>query len=345
MRKLLTYLMAVLLVFVSLAAHAESALRISVIRSQSQFILREPVKLRVLLYNDGNDPINIPEVQHFDMNMEFFRFEIQRPDGRRETRRSSISTIDRIYNPAYKGEVLASGESIQFFLYPMRSFVLDSDRGEGGELLTFNHPGQYRVRVCYVVTHDQPFLYGYGTGGVCSEEVLLTFRQPNSVEKDILDALWFEATGAMTVGEMRTVGVHDIAKIRSMLDEHPNHPLSPYLEYAIARTYVTQGSTLEWHPEKAVPILRDLMDRYPEFRPEEVRFQLGEAYRRSGLIGEAVELYEQTLAQYPELRNDYAFMASCLRAQAVDSNEYGANLQKWIMERATRGRNLVPRPE
>lgn len=319
-------------------------LRVTLSSEKAEYIIREPIKCRVTLENVGGKSINIPEIEYLGANMEYMQIRVVRPDGSVQLRSTQHKSSPMVRSAYYTGELLGPGETRQCFLYP----VLSNSIGEDENLLTFDEPGSYQVSLCYVVDSFRKVLYGHDSDAICSNEITLVFREPDDVERELLDALWYgsEAVHALIHGDKSIVGRHDVERLRQAMKRHPGHDLLPYLQLAVARSLTselvdsilsdfprTKSRSRESGPLDAVPVLLGLMDEYPDFRYEEVRYQLGEAYRASGRTVEATAVYERLLAHRPELRDDYDIMKSYFWSKGNNEERAASAFESWSRSR------------
>jgi hypothetical protein len=76
-------------------------------------------------------------------------------------------------------------------------------------------------------------------------------------------------------------------------------------------------------------MLAEVGKEYPQFRPEEIQFHRANALDLIGDTSEAIKVYDETLARYPDLVDNYVFMSRKLFAETRDSSSY----ERYLRER------------
>jgi hypothetical protein len=289
-----------------------------------EYVAREPVKFRVVLSNISSEPVHVPEVRFYDMNMEFFQLRIVPPGENEEIRKFRYKSAYGIANENYGGELLMPGDSIQSFLYPNVTYLVDDGRlVDPGP--TFAEPGQYEVQVCYTVPAHQKVLYTNEAREICSNTVILTFRRPDDVEAEIVDAIWDDSTPALSMGDNSPFPPFNISSLRAILERYPDHELSSYVRFALARSLVsisTAKRTAE--ANEAIELLEPLRDT--DFRYfDEVCLHLSVALFVSGDQATSLRVLEQLFDERPALRSDYRTMSRYLIQKTQDP----MSIERW----------------
>jgi hypothetical protein len=215
------------------------------------------------------------------LRMLFMYYEISRV-GSAVDRLKSVSVTQ--YGPTsegYEGAPLASGDSIQFFLYPNLTNVRINPSSlretQIGATKPFDNIGEYDVRVVYTIP---PRLQNLYQGTWRSNAVRIQIRHADDTEREILRTLW----RCLPQGESGIDWViRDLEDLRELIRQHASHPLIAHVRYGLARAYYREG--IAGHPsqnQQAIDLLRDLMKRSPEFRHEETNLFLGKALLEAG---------------------------------------------------------------
>ncbi len=293
---------------------AETSTGVSLVVSSVKYdyVVREPVKFVVRLGNNSPKTINIPTPRNFDMNMRFLRIEVTTPSGETQIRMFKYIESIRLVGHGYSGEPLAAGASIETFLYPNVSFFIVHPRQlspREGVHLTFPEPGRYQLRVIYLVSTAMENLWKGPDGELYSDPIDLAFREPDAVEKEILDALWSRGGGILSMGDNFILGHFDEQALRQVIGRYPDHEMTLYARFALARSLLSSTeSTTNIEIDEATEILTELMRNHAGFRPMEVRQHLATAFEMAGRNEEAVDLFAETLLMYPALKDHYRFM-------------------------------------
>jgi hypothetical protein len=304
------------LLFIAVGAWPqEEDMRLTLESDKDEYIAREPIKFIITMTNISDQTLRIPEVEYLGKNMEHMLYEITYHEDR----------MLRIYqymhnfiipNPNYVGEALNPGDSIQIFLYPNFTRRYDSPVPGARNQITFKETGNYEVRVVYYVDPILEVLWKPRGGKLYSNPLNLRIREPTREEREILDAIWSSGPDRSFVGPARgddSPSFHDEPELRRVISKYPDHPMIKHAYLALAKSL--SGRIHERQKEEeAAKILEMMMDKYPEFRYEEVRLLLGYAYWRAGKQNEAVEVFNRTLDERPSLRDNYRFMRWKLRA-------------------------------
>jgi hypothetical protein len=331
-----------LLAFACTSASAAS-LSIKLDSPQYVYVLGEPVKLRVTLQNDSTETIRIVHLAKLGQHMEFMHYELVEPSGSEYLCWSQLGHVHRALDPLMSGEPLRPGEAVVAFLYPRKVFKATSPTGAGrrGSVDLFAEPGTYRLRIVYGVSKVYERLWYAGQNGRESNELILTFRPPDSKEREILDARAAGWNMGAAAGELDDHAAFDEDALRRVIRKYPDHPLAKYARFALARslTRIDRDGIASTGSE-GVAIFESLRERVPDFRGEEISKQLGTAYYHLGDRNKAVHVFEDALVRYPHMRLTYAFMASYIR---VLTNDPGA-VQRWSEGRSEgrKGLELIP---
>lgn len=305
--------------------------------AQNEYILHEPVRFALTLRNVSDERQKVAEVSLWDMNMEFTFLEITTPEGELQFRRYQYETVTAIWNAFYEGEPLEPGGSIESFLYPNVSFVMTDgkqrDQYRGLEF-TFPRVGTCKVRVCYFVSSFWEHLWKGEGGELYSNPITITFREPDSKEKEILDALWAGGTTEIAIGDDMLAFSFEESQERELeriIEKYPEHALVKYAYFYLARSLVTlSGGYVRGRVESGVELFETLMKRDPDFRYEETRQLLAMGYDRVDRKEDAIKLFSQTLTERPSLENNYRFMS---RKIMVETGNNKIAVEKWRFKR------------
>lgn len=303
---------------------------------QTEYVIREPVKFRVALKNVSNEPVNIPSVSEFNNNMNYTYLLITTPEENTERRRYQYIYDLKILGTLYAGELLAPGDSIQFFLYP--NFTFKEQSSSDYATLTFGEPGFYDVRVCYTVPSGYKILKASAPDDVCSSAVTLHFRKPDAIEKDILASFWKKNSVAMAHAEWSSLTTYDIGALRAALRSYPQHPMIRWVRYELGRQLMSPeeygyrikpGGPPKGDVEEAAGIFEALQRNYPDFRPAEVAYFLAKAYLDLGRRSDAARVLLRAIDANPGLRTDARFMPAYVYAKTGDNHESSS----WALKR------------
>lgn len=330
---------AVFSIAVSVRAQAES-LSIRLEQEKSRYVLGEPVKLKVTLQNDSTETIRIVSISRLGMNMEHMFYLLTVPTGDKYQCMSRVFQVERMVDPGYGGEPLAPGEQVVTFLYPTTVWRRPAAATHGPwssfeEM--FKVPGDYRLRVVYGVSPSLPRLLQTGTAGILSDELVLDFRAPDNVERQILESCVPGDDIGANLGELNAHAKFDEAALRAVIREYPDHPMTEYARFSLARSLTRlDRNGIGVDGREGVAIFEDLQNRLPDFRSEEIAKHLGTSYFFLGQRDEAIAVFEDAMAKYPYMRQQYSFMTRYIHALTGDSHAP----ERWNKARQNGKRNL-----
>ncbi|UCF05645.1 MAG: hypothetical protein JSV33_01000 [bacterium] len=294
---------------------------------QDEYVIREPIKLIATFVNESKEEIRLAGSYYFDMNMKHMFFEVTNPGGETVHRRFQYYSTIGIINDEYRGEPLAPGESREMFLYPNATFVfnVDTSRMSGDCEVTFSEPGEYRVRLVYVVPEVFHHLWKK-EGGLYSDPLTIRFRHPTQEEREILDAYWYEGGFQITYGDNNPSCNFNASELVRVIEKYPDNPMIRYANFGLALALLsenTNNSLLE-----AASVLDMLRSDYPGFRAEEVGQHLGTSFFRMNQKEKAIETFSDILRARPALKDHHLFMVNKIVA------EYGKDyVDVWMRNR------------
>ncbi len=329
---------SVLLAFACSSAFAAS-LSVKLDSPKYNYVVGEPVKLRVTLQNDSTETIRIVHLPQLGQNMEYTHYKLVEPSGSEYLCWSQMFHVMRAFDPLKSGEPLGPGEAVVLFLYPRKVFKAARQAGAGRRRSVdmFAEVGTYRLRIVYGVSKAYELLWYAGSSGRESNELVLTFRAPDSIEQEILGACAAGRNMGAALGELDDTAAFDEDALRSVIRKYPDHPLTEYARFALARslTRITRDGIASTASE-GVSIFESLREQAPGFRGEEISKQLGTAYYYLGEQDRAVSVFEDALVRYPYMQLTYPFMARYIR---VLTNDIGA-VQRWSEGRSKGNKGL-----
>ncbi|UCF06126.1 MAG: tetratricopeptide repeat protein [bacterium] len=285
--------------------HAQGELSLQLESAGYDMAIREPLKFTVTLKNISEREVRVIEVGKLDMNMEFMHLEITTPDGETQLRKFTRFRMVSIVNPNYEGEPLSPGESIETFIYPnVTHHIVGTPRGG----VTFPAPGTYKVRLVYSIPEHYPRLWRGQNGELYSNSIELRLREPDEIEREIMDAYWAEGGYAISKGDDNLGPEFDEYLLRAVMEKYPDHPFMKYIRFALAIELMDKRDLDS--VQEVSTLLEDMRYRYPGHRDIEVRQHLATAYHLAGETDEAVRLLDDLLEEYPLLESHYNFMVS-----------------------------------
>ncbi|MCP4229885.1 MAG: hypothetical protein GY771_07015 [bacterium] len=158
-------------------------------------------------------------------------------------------------------------------------------------------------------------LYEAAGGIVFSNGVEVTFRKPNRVEEEILEAYW------SSVGVQGFLGDNDLyisaneQDLGNMILKYPQEPMTKYLLLALARPRIfNSGRWGSDGAEEGSEYLKRILESYPDFRVAEVAQYLGTAYHYMGESHLAKVQFQKAMSADPNVQNDFEFMCHKIRA-------------------------------
>jgi tetratricopeptide (TPR) repeat protein len=144
-------------------------------------------------------------------------------------------------------------------------------------------------------------------GDLYSKSITISIREPTTEENEILDALWPNARFLSNIRDDKCWPQqrYSARALTRLVEKYPYQPLIKYIYFNLARTYLKHLGSKEGPATYglAIPILKMLMNRYPEFRYEEVRFLLAFGYYHLGHREKAVEVFDKLLEEHNTLKD------------------------------------------
>lgn len=248
----------------SLAPDSAGGLVLDISTPKLTYLIGEPIKIDAVLTNESSRTIWIRDIGCSIP----FDFQVTCPTGVTESADACGVVI------SHCGTVpLPPGSGTYETVFP--TTASGTIRGTGP--CPFAIPGEHRVRLFY---RSQPDWNRYvGDAEVVSNELILRFVGPDSVEGEILGALSHtEKLRLLTTWWcLEFYQNEDEVHLRSVIALYPEHPATNY-----ARLQLVKYIGLERAPEEALRILLDLMNRDPEFWFEEVRIMIAKQMRYVG---------------------------------------------------------------
>lgn len=197
--RLLGVLGAFLLFLTGEASADSSEVTLSLTSVKCEYVLREPVKFTVTFKNVSSSAVAMVNLELLGSNMDFMELEITRPDGVTEIRSTKHDYVTGPLVPAWRGEPFMPDDEIKVDLTPNASIFVGGGIRDWSQ--TFSAPGQYVVKVYYVVPLDYKNLWKGPQGRLMSNTVTVTFREPTTEESAILDAYWTKGGYWISLGE------------------------------------------------------------------------------------------------------------------------------------------------
>jgi len=295
-------LLALLILIAGLGTDAAvgSGIDILVVPDKWEYVVGEPIQLRVTMVNTSGATVRVPHLDMLDRHyMRFMYHEITDPTGRTERLKSVRIFEQLLLGNGYKGAPLAHGDTIQVFLHPnvvnVRATASGQDEAMAGRY-AFPTAGAYEVRVVYAAW---PKLYNLYQGVWRSEAITITLRDALPLEKTILDAMWH----SMLEGESGIDWVvRDLDRLSSVIAAHPQNPLIRHVRFALGRGYyqLALGGDKS-RAADAIETLRDLSRDTPLFRREQIQRLLGRAYLENGEREKGTDTLMSLMASDPLL--------------------------------------------
>lgn len=305
------------------ASEAVASVKLTLVPTQSSYVIGEPVKVELFLSNPGTDELRVFDMTRFSHDMEFLEYVVISPDGRRSERTYKLWEVDKFRDDDYVGVPLAPGERWVMFLYPNATYPLN---GRADLERTFRTPGVYRLAVSYCPDRNETF-----GPTVTSNFIELHFREPSIVERDLLSPLWDDKGNSLSTGDNSIECALNRDRLRQKLEERHDDPLSRYLQMALVRSLLSFARRETYVEIRE--LLLDLKQRFPDFRKPEVAQWLGKACFRLGRTDEAQEIVRSELLEQPVLRNNYPFMREFIRTEQSEELFWSA-LAGWLEERS-----------
>lgn len=300
---------------------ATAQVRVHLEADSNEYVVGQPMKLRVALVNCGSDIVGVVQPDRLGQNMEYMVYEVRQTRGSSEYRRSRYVSYFRSQSSlSYKGEPLSPGDSVVCWLYPYETFGV-GERHEAPRPLV-SRAGHYELRVIYDVASSQ-YLRGETDGRAPSNWVEFSVTEPTSAESEILSAAWTPGNLSARMGDNMNQAEFDEARLREVIAKYPHNPMTRYARFSLARSLVaTHNGHFSRTGREGSKILSGLMDDYPDFRYQEVRMELAEVYMNDGQNKRAAALLKKMLQHMPELIDDERFMADYFKATTGSYRAY-----------------------
>jgi hypothetical protein len=291
--------------------------------NKTSYVTKEPVKFEVTIKNRSDTTKRILVISDWDMQMYYIFFEVVTPSRAKQLRIYQRFMDSRvIFGEGWAGppgEPLAPMDSLRTFLYPTATKCSNYPRVSQGfcSRWTFGDTGTYRVRVCYFVPKSFETVWVPPNGELKSNEVVLTIRDPDEAEREILAAYWAEDKWE-PCDEMYPPWHHDRGLLAEMIKKYPTHPFVNYLRLAFAR-----GCYDLENPAYAdgISVLEELRLQHPEFRRAEVMLMMAILHFKAGDREQAMGVLAESFQGDPELVNNYNFMKWAIRIESGDKRE------------------------
>ena len=308
-------------------ARGQKTLSVHLESEQDSYLVREPVKFKVVITNESGETVRVPSIVRFDMNMKHLLMEVITPAGETQYRTFKYYRQEGIVQRDYDGEPLRPGESLTTFLFPNISGRRELDLAPGPffpQKLTFPEPGNYQLRVAYFVAEPWDNLWKPPGDFLFSNTIQIQLNLPTPVEERILDAYWAKGGVDISMGEHHAYCWFDVSALESVIEMYPDHPLIKYAYFGLGRQLGRLKLPVNRSLiERAVPIFEKLAQDYPDFRYAEVRHHLARAYYHTGRREEAIQLYSELLEERPYLIDDAEFMKSKIFVEELTSKAAG----------------------
>jgi hypothetical protein len=316
------------LCFVLLAQNPGSTgpLKVSLTAESQHIVEREPIKLAVEIKNVSNAPVPVVAIDELQsvnpMEHVLLRFRVDH--GRTVWRQDFGTATDCGFkSPNYAGVPLPAGGIIRFNLYPNLTGLVDSTGAMLGEPQpTFAHHGHYLIRAAYFVPSVYKTLHDRtgSDGMVLSNEIEIDVDEASKDDKAVLDILW-RSDGVAEEGFDR--GLFSEESLRRVLLRQADSKVLAHARFALARSLQVSRS-----PE-AVDILKELRRGQPQFRDEEVSYNLARAAIDNGEWALAAQTMTDLVARKPELKNSFKIAQLYLMAVDHSTELFG----DWIEQR------------
>ncbi|MFX0095234.1 MAG: tol-pal system YbgF family protein [Candidatus Hodarchaeota archaeon] len=292
-------------------SNSHEFLDISLEAEKSNLLIGEPIKLIVKFTNNSDSlTLCLPKLRERSSFDGYIQLEITSPRGSKKYhRKKSNIFINREYNGKYYfEEFLEPKSSRQFIAYPNVGKISYNPRRFSK---LFDKAGKYKVRVCYYAPERNVLLVRGFRNKVYSNQIILKFRSPNKIEREILSSLWEGNHIPLAEPDHDSYTKHEPDKILYMINKYPDHNLRRYLDLYLGKIYIGDGSFLERSPEEAniaIEILNELINKYPNFRLYESHCLLADAYYIAGRQEDSKNILEELINEHPILWNQSFFM-------------------------------------
>lgn len=303
--------------------------------ANTHIVSREPVKLRVLITNDSDEPAHIMTVRQLTTSMRFMYLLVTPPGGTQERRRFVWERFYGAFLSSYRGELLSPHQSVLLFFYPNVTEDMDTHQ----TYVTFEAEGDYEVKAVYAIPGRLRLLDGAGQD-IISNPVTITVEPPTPVEKEVLDACWANGGGWFSEGESSPSSGPDAA-LEQVISKYPDEPMTRFARLLLAKSLVTLNSQkTEWNARlsHARTILSELRANAPDFRKQEVAILYAICCQRLHRDKQAAAAFSEAAQEDPLLRTNYMFMRLALISE-------GSNADTWLRERAVEGMGQTQRNE
>lgn len=290
----------------------ENGMALTLRSSQDVYVLHEPLHLRGELANRSNEAIRVYGIEYFsNENMPCLFLEIITPDGLKQERRTFFYHADYLKFAEYRGEPLEPGQQLGFDLFPNHTYPIHDVFAEGGGW-SFPSPGDYKVRLVYVVEELRRILWKPPANRLYSNQITIRVISPSPAQREILEAYW-KGTNDGMAWDGKLMWGFDRAGLERVLQKYPDEPFTNYILFALLNT-----ESVLARPDlpNAEVHARSLMSRFPDFRPGQVRRAYAAALIGSGQKAEGLEVLDEALRLEPHLRDNVDVMRLKITAEA-----------------------------
>ncbi|MCI0452750.1 MAG: hypothetical protein L0Z51_10235 [Candidatus Latescibacteria bacterium] len=127
-------------------------------------------------------------------------------------------------------------------------------------------------------------------------------------------------------------------QLERMIQEYPNHELTPHSRFALGRLLYAQsleGKSPAW---EAATVLTELMTDCPAFRREEVALFLARSHREAGQVQKGLEVLSKLMEEEPALWTNWPFIV----AASTLTPDPQRSLEAWRVREIREGAKSVP---
>jgi tetratricopeptide (TPR) repeat protein len=318
----------------------DSDVILSLESSADEYVVGEPVKFTLEIANHGRGAVGLDRTHEDEFLTDNIRFEVRYPDGHVEYRRYTpgvTTTVCGFINYAFPGYPLPPGDKTRWHMYPNLTrrvnhpdAPMPNPRGCRRTARLFPDAGRYHMRAIYV-THPAFSAAFHGPGGeLRSQAIVVDVRDPTPGEREILEAIWTRPGCGLAQADDKPHWSQDNdvgwSLKHAIASASPTEPMLRYAYFELGRHYAAfVGPGQPNHADKAVPIFEMLMRRYPEFRHDEVRCGLAQAYLRMRRPDEARRVLLKLVQERPQLLDSCSVRAICVPAGLIsfyDNSEW-----------------------
>ena len=275
----------IVLLFAFCPKTATSAVVMSASTESANYVVREPVKVRVQIANETPDTIRLFPINELGNHMRHMFFEIARPSGAIEWRKFLAVFYLEVPGSGPPGEPLPPGGRIDLSLYPYMTYWIGPPKAAAqskAPRFTFDEPGKYRVRVAYCVEPTRRYLWNPESGVLFSNSFELHLRLPSADERAILDAVWSGDRFLMSCGDAASHLKGDEEKLRAAIEQYGTSPLIRYARFALGRTLAYSSD--QSIARQGIALLEEVSREFPAFRQEEIQLHRANALDQSAIL-------------------------------------------------------------